>query len=346
MGRTLAALLFLGLVVVGARSLAGWWTGGSEGEQGSATTTSALASDSVAARGILPTAAPPTSSAEALSLKQHLSAGRTREAVAAARSLDGAARRDPEVAALALEAALALASSDGVGPADRVARADEARRLLGVLVVEGMADWGEVEKVLGRLNQEVLAGRREVPGAVRRFEIKAGDTLDRLLRGAWKGQVSAAPGLILDLNGVSSPDRLRPGPLYVPTEPVRILVRKSEHRLWFLLGEVPLRSYPVGLGMNGRTPEGAFIIEERMSRPDYWPPGGKRVPFGHPDNPLGTRWLGFQDRPDARGFGIHGTDDPASIGKNQSQGCVRLLNADVESLFQWVSASTPVEILP
>jgi hypothetical protein len=179
-----------------------------------------------------------------------------------------------------------------------------------------------------------------------RYTIKAGDTLDRLLRGPWKGGVHVAPGLILHLNSVASADRLRTGPIQVPVETARILVRKGEFRLWFLLGEVPLRSFPVGLGLQGRTPEGRFTVEERMLRPDYWPPGGRRVPFGSPENPLGTRWLGFRDTPQAQGIGIHGTDEPTSIGKNLSQGCVRLLNADVEALFDWVKVGMEVEIQP
>lgn len=183
-----------------------------------------------------------------------------------------------------------------------------------------------------------------MPGVLFRHQVRPGDTLDRLMRREWKGRVRAGHGLVLWINGISAPDRLRVAPILVPEEPVRLLVRKGHHDLWVLLGEVPVRTFPVGLGMNGRTPEGVFEIEELMPRPDYWPPGGKRVPFGHPDNPLGTRWMGFKDTPDAQGFGIHGTSDPSSIGKDLSQGCVRLANGDVEALFTWTVPGTLVEI--
>lgn len=123
-------------------------------------------------------------------------------------------------------------------------------------------------------------------------------------------------------------------------------MRKSEHRMWALLGEVPVRSYAVGLGMNGRTPEGTFVIEEMQAKPDYWRPGRPAIPYGHPENPLGARWLGFKDTPEAQGYGIHGTTEPGSIGKDVSQGCVRLQNADAEELFGWVSFGTEVEIRP
>ena len=103
-------------------------------------------------------------------------------------------------------------------------------------------------------------------------------------------------------------------------DPVRILVRKSTHELWLLLGEVPVRAWPVGLGLGGRTPEGEFEIGTLQPKPDYWPPQGKRIPFGQKGNPLGTRWMGFRDTPEAQGFGIHGTDEPDTIGKDLSQG--------------------------
>jgi len=224
--------------------------------------------------------------------------------------------------------------------------ADEARRLLGRLVVTDALPLPSVRERLDGLNREVLFSGREVPGTLFRHQVQAGDTLDRLMRRDWKGRVRAGYGLVLWINSIPSADRLRTVPILVPEEPVRILVRKSAHELWVLLGEVPVRVIPVGLGMNGRTPEGAFEIEELLPRPDYWPPGGKRVPFGHPDNPLGTRWMGFKDTPDAQGFGIHGTSDPRSIGKDLSQGCVRLVNADVEALFTWVVPGTRVEIRP
>lgn len=263
-----------------------------------------------------------------------------------ARTLDASLLRDPAVAASAREAALALADEPGAGPGDRTLRADEARRLLGRLAVEEALPLGAVRERLDALNREVLFGGREVPGTLFRHSIQPGDTLDRLMKREWKGRVRAGFGLVLWLNSIPSADRLRVAPILVPEEPVRILVRKRDYQLWVLLGEVPIRTFPVGLGVDGRTPEGTFEIEEMMPRPDYWPPGGRRVPYGHRDNPLGSRWLGFKDRPDAQGFGIHGTSEPDSIGKNLSQGCVRLRNEDVEALFTWISVGTKVEIRP
>lgn len=350
MGRTFLAVAFLALLAWGASGLWSAFRGpaahpevppaalAATGENPPAGGIAALAEASS-----VPAASPSPDAAEVRAL---LCGGKVREAAARARAMPAGSLRGADAAAAAREAALALADAPGSGPADRAVRADEARRLLARLVLEDAPAAGSLQGRLEDLNREVLLGGREVPGVLFRHVVKPGETLDRLMKRDWKGRVSAGYGLVLWVNHIPSPDRLRAAPILVPEEPVRLLVRKREHSLRVLLGEVPIRTFPVGLGMNGRTPEGTFEVEEMMPRPDYWPPGGKRVPFGHRDNPLGTRWLGFRDTADAQGFGIHGTAEPSSIGKDLSQGCVRLLNADVEELFTWVAVGTKVEIVP
>jgi lipoprotein-anchoring transpeptidase ErfK/SrfK len=72
-----------------------------------------------------------------------------------------------------------------------------------------------------------------------------------------------------------------------------------------------------------------------------WYKQGAVVPPDSPENVLGTRWLGF-DKP---GYGIHGTVDAAPIAKQQSAGCVRMVNSDVEELFTVVPIGTEVTIV-
>ena len=67
-------------------------------------------------------------------------------------------------------------------------------------------------------------------------------------------------------------------------------------------------------------------------------------PFGHPKNVLGTRWIGFEEKEGLYGYGIHGTAEPESIGKAESNGCIRLRNEDVEELFDFVETKTKVVI--
>ncbi len=349
MGRALLAVLIVAGLVWGGWRATGAVRGGDSpaaGIAGAEGVSAAADRAQVAVPAPDAHARPPALPPEATALRALLAAGSARQAVARARQLDAAELADAEVAGAALAAARALAETQGSSPAERLSCADEARRLLGRLLVHSNIGGAEWETRLGDLNREVLSAGRELPGTTLRLEVPPGATLDGLLRGAWRERVRVSPGFVLHLNGVASATRLRPGPLTVPTEALRIVVRKRQHLLRVLLGDVPYRAFPVGLGMHGGTPEGKFVIEERIARPDYWPPGGKRVPFGAPGNPLGTRWLGFKDRPDARGFGIHGTVEPESIGKDLSQGCVRLLNGDVETLFEWIPVGTEVEILP
>ena len=65
------------------------------------------------------------------------------------------------------------------------------------------------------------------------------------------------------------------------------------------------------------------------------------IPADSPDNILGSRWMGF----DLPGYGIHGTTEPESIGKSCTQGCVRMLNSEVEELYDIVPVGTEVTIL-
>ena len=90
--------------------------------------------------------------------------------------------------------------------------------------------------------------------------------------------------------------------------------------------------------------DGEFVIDVRQEQPDWQKPGQPVVPYGDPENPLGDRWLGFRDTPEYQGFGIHGTHDPDSIGKQESQGCIRLRNEDVIFLYRIVPMGTKVYI--
>ena len=76
----------------------------------------------------------------------------------------------------------------------------------------------------------------------------------------------------------------------------------------------------------------------RVTNPTYYAPGKVIAPGS--SNPIGTRWIGISKK----GYGIHGTDVPGSIGFARSHGCIRLRNADVERLFQHVRTGDLVEL--
>src|SRR5262249_49242060 len=81
-----------------------------------------------------------------------------------------------------------------------------------------------------------------------------------------------------------------------------------------------------------------FTVINRVANPTYYRPG--KVVGPGPTNPLGTRWIGLSQK----GYGIHGTDAPNSIGYAKSHGCIRLRKADIEQLFELVHPGDIVEL--
>lgn len=119
----------------------------------------------------------------------------------------------------------------------------------------------------------------------------------------------------------------------------RIVISIADRKLaWMEDGHV-LKRYAVAVGAKqSPSPVGEFKIAQRIRRPGYYAPGVV-IPPGK-DNPLGPRWLGLT----RKGFGIHGTNEPHSIGRNASHGCIRLRNQDIEELFELVRVGDVVEL--
>ena len=115
----------------------------------------------------------------------------------------------------------------------------------------------------------------------------------------------------------------------------RIVVSIPDRKLVLLEGERILKVYDVAVGKPSTpSPHGEFKIVAHVIGP-VW----KNVAPG-PDNPVGTRWLGLS----VKGYGIHGTNAPGSIGKAASHGCIRMRNRDVEELFELVTTGVSVEL--
>ncbi|MCP3968641.1 MAG: L,D-transpeptidase family protein [Lentisphaerae bacterium] len=129
----------------------------------------------------------------------------------------------------------------------------------------------------------------------------------------------------------------------------RIVVSKSKRILYLFDGNKLFKIYHIGIGKQNRTPLGTFDIVSKIKRPSWYSPSGKVIPFGNKENVLGTRWLALKPTGDTdktlRGYGIHGTWSPDSIGKAESNGCIRMKNSEVEELFSIVPRQTPVQII-
>jgi lipoprotein-anchoring transpeptidase ErfK/SrfK len=118
-----------------------------------------------------------------------------------------------------------------------------------------------------------------------------------------------------------------------------IVVSLPDRKLALLEDGQVVKIYRAAVGApSSPSPTGEFTIVHRIPKPTYYAPGKIIRPGA--SNPLGTRWLGLS----LKGFGIHGTNAPRSIGKNESHGCIRLRNRDVEDLFARVRVGDRVEI--
>jgi lipoprotein-anchoring transpeptidase ErfK/SrfK len=133
----------------------------------------------------------------------------------------------------------------------------------------------------------------------------------------------------------------------VSSEPV-IVIHRGINRLYLYNGTHLVRVFPVATGQAAwPTPLGHFAIVVKQKNPWWFPPtqdswaaGAQPVPPG-PNNPLGTRWMGLS----APGVGIHGTDEPWSIGHSESHGCIRMQVPSAEWLYNHVRIGTPVFII-
>jgi lipoprotein-anchoring transpeptidase ErfK/SrfK len=125
------------------------------------------------------------------------------------------------------------------------------------------------------------------------------------------------------------------------TEPTRrIVVSFPDRKLALLEGNRVTKIYDVAVGApDSPSPSGEFQITQRLENPTYYKPG---VIIGPGENnPLGPRWIGLN----VKGFGIHGTNQPNSIGKNASHGCIRLRNSDIKDLFARVQVGEHVTLV-
>lgn len=110
-------------------------------------------------------------------------------------------------------------------------------------------------------------------------------------------------------------------------------------------GKAPVR-YEVAVGQDDwQTPVGKFKVINKLENPAWQHPITKETIAPGPDNPLGTRWIGFWSDGQAQ-IGFHGTNQEDLIGEAVSHGCVRMRNKDIQTLYQQVDIGTTVKIMP
>ena len=118
-----------------------------------------------------------------------------------------------------------------------------------------------------------------------------------------------------------------------------VLVSLVDRKLAVVDNGVVIATFQVAVGAKvSPSPTGEFTIVSRVINPTYYH-RGTVIPAGK-DNPVGTRWVGLT----LKGYGIHGTNAPGSIGRAASHGCIRLRNRDMERLFTMLRVGDTVQI--
>jgi len=140
------------------------------------------------------------------------------------------------------------------------------------------------------------------------------------------------------LNRVA-PAKIRQGQkLKVLPGPFGVVVSLSRFELTVHLDGSYVKSYRVGIGKDDSSPMGTFTVKNKQVDPTYYGPD-EVIRNDDPENPLGERWIDIGDS-----YGIHGTNEPASIGKAESRGCIRMKNEDVEEVYDFLVIGSQVKI--
>jgi len=193
----------------------------------------------------------------------------------------------------------------------------------------------DAEKKLWDLNMKILFSPVATDKDVT-YKVEPGDTLIKIAR-----KHNTTVDLIMRSNDLKT-DLIRPGKrLKLTANKYSVIVDKSQNVLTLKAGEEVFKVYPVATGKNNCTPTGTFKIVEKLKDPPWYKPGKGIIPAESPENVLGTRWLGISE-PE---YGIHGGASAEDLGNQVTEGCVRMLDSDVEELFTILPRGIEVTIV-
>lgn len=213
-----------------------------------------------------------------------------------------------------------------------------------LLLAEIASPWEADRESLARWTEALEAEQRQHRWNPRgswpsiEVQVEAGDSLiairKRILE--QRPELLLCTGLIARANGLPSETAIRPGDvLRIPIDRPSALVDVAARWTLYLLGDEVAAAWEVGVGREeGSTRPGLYTIGDKQVEPMWFQAGRKPVPFGDPENPLGTRWLSWREGEAETHLGFHGTSDPGGVGGRVSQGCVRMRNADIERFYE------------
>lgn len=284
-----------------------------------------------------------------------------------------AAQSEPQPS-LPGDVAASVAAADRAWKENRLV---EARTLLNRALLDprtSEADRAALRAKIAELNNTLVFSPTvyKADPLAESYTIQSGDSLARIttrmgLGVDWR--------LIQRINRISNPNRISVGQkIKIIRGPFHAVVDKSDFRIDIYAGEpvsasaasrpgrsdgvepgwIYIRSFRVGLGEHGTTPLGTFVVRPRskLINPSWKNPRtGEEFAADDPKNPIGEHWLGLEGLDEAtkafQGYGIHGTVEPESIGKEMSMGCVRLAADDVALVYEMLEEGISiVRIVP
>ena len=194
-------------------------------------------------------------------------------------------------------------------------------------------DEAELIGLLDRLAGTVIYSRQHL--LERPHEVQPGETLEHIA-----GLYEVPWELLANINGVRDPQRLRTGEqLKVIRGPFNALVELEKFRLTLFVQGRYAGRFKIGIGKEWSTPEGEYEILNKIPNPGYY---GKDAVIDQddPNNPLGEYCLDLGDNAQGDHLLIHGTNDPQSIGRAESKGCIRLDNRDIKDVYEILTMKT------
>ncbi|MGB2630469.1 MAG: L,D-transpeptidase family protein [Candidatus Omnitrophota bacterium] len=194
-------------------------------------------------------------------------------------------------------------------------------------------DADQIKSIVEDLNMKILLSPEISEDSVE-YEVQRGDSLFNIAK-----KFNTTVELIKKMNDLKN-DTIKPGQkLKINIARFYIIVDKSDNILTLEKDGKPFKAYVVSTGKDNSTPVGIFKIEEKMVKPVWYKVGAVVSPDSEKYE-LGERWMGLS----VTGYGIHGTSDESTIGKQITQGCVRMRNNEVVELYEIVPSGTEVEI--
>ncbi|MFZ5831237.1 MAG: L,D-transpeptidase family protein [Planctomycetota bacterium] len=190
-----------------------------------------------------------------------------------------------------------------------------------------------IEQLLGQVAGSVIYSQQHLLEPP--YQVRAGETLEQI------AQYYAVPAdLLAKINGLSSASALQPGqPLKVMRGPFEAKVHLGRRELVLYLNGRYAGKFSIGVGRDQPNLEGSYLVRNKVLDPKYYGPDGFTVDVPGPANPLGRYCVEL-----GSGIGIHGTNNPQAIGRDDNRGTICLNDRDAEDVFSILSVGSRVTI--